>query len=114
MQKYRSFGETNLKYGIFSKTNFERNERKKSDGKFPIKKIQAADFDRVGRVRGNKLIFNFGLTYHLYLNSLELQCCAIHHCCVVQCLIAVLCDASLLCCAIPHGCLITKKLYGCK
>jgi hypothetical protein len=39
--KYRSFGETNLKYGIFSKTNFERNEKgkkKKSDGKFPIKK----------------------------------------------------------------------------
>jgi hypothetical protein len=29
MLKYRSFGETNLKYGIFSKTNFERNERKK-------------------------------------------------------------------------------------
>ena len=35
--------------------------KKKSDGKFPIKKIQSADFDRVGRVRGNKLIFNFGL-----------------------------------------------------
>ena len=34
---------------------------KKSDDKFPIKKIQLADFDRVGRVRGNKLIFNFGL-----------------------------------------------------
>ena len=61
MRKYRSFGETNLKYGIFSKANFERNERKKSDGKFPIKKIQSSDFDRVGRVRGNKLIFNFGL-----------------------------------------------------
>jgi hypothetical protein len=60
--KYRSFGETNLKYGIFSKTNFERNEKgkkKKSDGKFPIKKIKSADFDRVGRIRGNKLIFNF-------------------------------------------------------
>jgi hypothetical protein len=55
MQKYHSFGETNLKYGIFSET------KKKSDGKFPIKKIQSADFDRVGRVRGNKLIFNFGL-----------------------------------------------------
>jgi hypothetical protein len=36
--------------------------KKKSDGKFPIKKIQSADFDRVGRVRGNKLIFNFGLS----------------------------------------------------
>jgi hypothetical protein len=60
--KYRSFGETNLKYGIFSKTNFERNEKgkkKKSDGKFPIKKIKSADFDGVGRIRGNKLIFNF-------------------------------------------------------
>jgi hypothetical protein len=61
MRKYRSFGETNLKYGIFSKTNFQRNEKKKSDDKFPIKKYQSADFDRVGRVRGNKLIFNFGL-----------------------------------------------------
>jgi hypothetical protein len=29
MQKYRSFGETNLKCGNFSKTNFERNEEKK-------------------------------------------------------------------------------------
>ena len=34
----------------------------KSNGKFPIKKFQSADFDRVGRVRGNKLIFNFGLS----------------------------------------------------
>ena len=64
MRKYRSFGETNLKYGIFSKTNFERNRKKKerkSDGKFPIKKFQSADFDIVGRIRGNTLIFNFGL-----------------------------------------------------
>jgi hypothetical protein len=52
MRKYQSFGKTNLKYGIFSKTNFERNE-KKSDSKFPMKKL--VDFDRVGRVRGNKL-----------------------------------------------------------
>jgi hypothetical protein len=29
MRKYRSFGKTNLKYVIFSKTNFERNEKKK-------------------------------------------------------------------------------------
>jgi hypothetical protein len=29
MRKYRSFGETNLKYGIFSKTNFERSGKKK-------------------------------------------------------------------------------------
>jgi hypothetical protein len=39
MRKYRSFGETNLKYGIFSKTNFQRSgkkKEKKSDGKFPI------------------------------------------------------------------------------
>jgi hypothetical protein len=60
MRKYRSFGEANLKYGIFSKTNFERNERKKekkSDSKFPMKKIQSADFDRVGWVRGNKIYF---------------------------------------------------------
>ena len=59
MRKYRSFGETNLKNRIFSKTNFERNEKR--DDKFPIKKFQSGDFDRVGRVRGNKLIFNFGL-----------------------------------------------------
>jgi hypothetical protein len=53
MRKYRSFGKTNLKYAIFSKTNLERNEkkeRKKNDGKFPIKKFQSADFDRVGQV----------------------------------------------------------------
>ena len=62
MRKYRSFGETNLKYGIFSET-----EKKKSDGKFPIKKIQSADLDRVGRVRGNKFILNFGPT--LYQNA---------------------------------------------
>ena len=62
MRKYLSFGETNLKYRIFSKANFERNEKKKkSDGKFPIKKFQSPDFDRVGQVRGNKLIFNFDL-----------------------------------------------------
>ena len=62
MRKYRSFGKTNIKYGIFSKTNFERNKiKKKSDDKFPIKQFQLADIDRVGRVRGNKLIFNFGL-----------------------------------------------------
>ena len=36
------------------------SEKKKSDGKFPIKKIQLADFDTVDRVRGNNLIFNFG------------------------------------------------------
>jgi hypothetical protein len=30
-------------------------------GKFPIKKIQSADFDRVGQVRGNTLVFNLGL-----------------------------------------------------
>jgi len=29
MRKYRSFGETNLKYGVLSITNFERNEKKK-------------------------------------------------------------------------------------
>jgi hypothetical protein len=76
MRKYRSFGETNLKYGIFSKTNFKRNEKKekkKSDGKFPIKKIQSADFDRVGRVRGNKLIFNFGLMA-IELNAYIIVC----------------------------------------
>jgi hypothetical protein len=55
MRKYRSFGKANLKYGIFSET------REKSDGKFLIKKFQSADFDRVGRVRRNKLIFNCGL-----------------------------------------------------
>ena len=43
MRKYRSFGETNPKYGVLSITNFERNEKKKK------------------KVRGNKLIFNFGL-----------------------------------------------------
>jgi hypothetical protein len=50
-------------HGIFSRANSEGNERrKKSDGKFPIKTFQLADFDRVGQVRGSKLIFNFGLT----------------------------------------------------
>jgi hypothetical protein len=29
MRKYQSFGKTNLKYGIFSKANFERNEKEK-------------------------------------------------------------------------------------
>jgi hypothetical protein len=57
MRKYRSFGETNLKYAIFSKTNFERNGGgEKRDGKFPIKKIQSADFD--GRsVKGKQTYF---------------------------------------------------------
>jgi hypothetical protein len=55
MRKYRSFGETNLKYGIFRKTTFERNEEEKSDGKFPIQHFQSVDFGTVGRVRGNKL-----------------------------------------------------------
>jgi hypothetical protein len=66
MRKYLSFGETNLKYRILS-------EKKKSDGKFPIKKIQSADFDRVGRVRGNKLIFNFGLMA-IELNAYIIVC----------------------------------------
>jgi hypothetical protein len=60
--------------------NFQRNEKKKekkSDGKFPINFFQSADFDRVGRVRGNKLIFNFGLgvchllTFHILIFSSE-------------------------------------------
>jgi hypothetical protein len=41
--------------------NETREKKKKNDGKFPIKKIQLANFDRVGQVRGNTLIFNFGL-----------------------------------------------------
>jgi hypothetical protein len=41
-------------------------KKKKSDGKFPINIFQSADFDRVGRVRGNKLIFNFGLILYLF------------------------------------------------
>ena len=56
----------NAKISIFWRSesniqNFQRKEKKekKSDGKFPIKKFQLADSDRVGRVRGNKLIFNF-------------------------------------------------------
>ena len=71
MRKYRSFGETNLKYGIFSET-----EKKKSDGKFPIKKFQLADFDRVSRVRRNKLIFNFGpkdSLLHLFLKLVQIN-----------------------------------------
>jgi hypothetical protein len=40
---------------------FSAKREIKSDGKFPIKKFQSANFERVGRVRGNKLIFNFGL-----------------------------------------------------
>jgi hypothetical protein len=43
--------------------------KKKSDGKFPIKKIQSADFDRVGRVRGNKLNFNFGLIIIIFIST---------------------------------------------
>jgi hypothetical protein len=59
MRKYRSFGETNLKYGIFSKANFERNEKKKSNGKFPINFFLSADFDRVGRGKGKQTYFSF-------------------------------------------------------
>jgi hypothetical protein len=55
--KYRSFGETNLKYGILSET-----KKKKVTANF-----QQNFFSRliltVGRVRGNKLIFNFGLRF---------------------------------------------------
>ena len=68
MRKCRSFGKTNLKYGIFSETR-----ERKNDGKFPIKKFQSADFDRVDRVRGNKVIFNFGLIYQV--NMLSQHCC---------------------------------------
>jgi len=63
MRKFRSFGETNLKYRIFSKTNFERNEKKEkewwqiSNNFFFSRPILTGS---VG-VRGNKLIFNFGL-----------------------------------------------------
>jgi hypothetical protein len=32
---------------------------------FQQKKFKSADFDRVGRVKGNKLIFNFGLSCYL-------------------------------------------------
>ena len=45
---------------ILSETE-KKKKKKKGDGKFPIKKFQSADFDRVGQVRGNKLIFNFDL-----------------------------------------------------
>jgi len=45
----------------FSAKRILRETKKKSDCKFPIKKFHSADFDRVSRVRGNKLIFNFGL-----------------------------------------------------
>jgi hypothetical protein len=57
----------NAKISIFWRNeskiwNFQQNEKKKkSDGKFPINFFQLADFDRVGRVRGNKLISNFGI-----------------------------------------------------
>jgi hypothetical protein len=43
-------------YRILSETKKE----KKSDSKFPIIEFHPNNFDRVGRVRGNKLIFNFG------------------------------------------------------
>jgi hypothetical protein len=39
----------------------KKKEKKKGESKFPKKKIQSADYDRVGQVRGNKLIFNFDL-----------------------------------------------------
>ena len=44
----------------FSAKQILNETGKKSDSKFPIKNIQSADFDRVGQVRGNKFIFNFG------------------------------------------------------
>jgi hypothetical protein len=47
-------------YGHFFCAQGVKVRKKKGDGKFPIKKIQLADFDRGGRVRGNKLILNFG------------------------------------------------------
>ena len=56
--------------------NFQQNEEgKKSDSKFPIKIFQSTDFDRVGQVRGNKLIFNFDLLlswpiYRIYRNDI--------------------------------------------
>ena len=77
MRKYQSFCETNLKYGIFSKTNFERNKKKKKKKCQQIsnQKFQSSDYDRVGRVRGNKLIFNFGLMYMLLSKSL----CKVRH-----------------------------------
>ena len=39
----------------------KKKKKKKGESKFPIEKIQSADYDRVGQVRGNKLIFNFDL-----------------------------------------------------
>jgi hypothetical protein len=58
MRKYRTFGNTEFSTKqILSETKKE----KKSDSKFPIIKFHPNNFDRVGRVKGNKLIFNFGL-----------------------------------------------------
>ena len=44
MQKYLSFGETNLKYRIFSKTNFEWTEGKKSWRQISNKKNSVGQF----------------------------------------------------------------------
>ena len=57
MRKLRSFGEMNLKYGIFSKTK----KKKKSDGKFLNFFFSRPILTGSVGVRGNKLIFNFGL-----------------------------------------------------
>ena len=52
---------------------------KKSDCKFPIKKIQSAGFDKVVRVRGDKLIFNFGLSKFYKLETLPKRNDAVMH-----------------------------------
>jgi hypothetical protein len=59
--KISIFWRNESKIRNFQQSEFWAKWEKKSDGKFPIKKIQSANFDRVGRLRGNKLIFNFGL-----------------------------------------------------
>jgi hypothetical protein len=72
----------NVKISIFRRNkskirNFQQNEfwakrKKKSYDKSPIKKFQSANFDRVGRVRGNNLIFNFGLGLFPEVNALAI------------------------------------------
>jgi hypothetical protein len=55
----------------FQKKKFwaKRKKKKKKWQQISNQKFQSSEYDRVGRVRGNKLIFNFGLMYmHSWVN----------------------------------------------
>ena len=60
--KISIFWRNESKIRNFQQREFWAKREKKIDCKFSIKIFQSADFDSVGRIRGNKLIFNFGLS----------------------------------------------------